>query len=341
MKWIVWISLGGWAAACSTAPTVQTAGDPVVRKLDNYTIEVDQKGLVWVEVANAACAGNPVRLKLKGEGATQEAQARCRFSGPGGSPTGVPVAQFAASVWPGKLRVEVADAGAAKGEPRGHVFFVPQEPESHSGPDQTYLGASPLQDGPNAGSLHPSQGDRTDWWSVTVAQPGRGAIFLQCPTSVRGLQANWYRFSDGSLTLKQRLSWNRVSELQMEGTYYLKISGDALTPQVAYSVAFKGPAAAAGGAAGGVSGGEAPAGGKVQRIHAVLETWPLDAGKTAVLVGGGSDHDVKLGEMMKVFRAGQFVDACKVVGVGPSESECHVERANLNRVGLSVKRGGS
>ena len=320
----------GFGIGCASAP-ISPIADGTSRRLDGYLFELDSSGQVLVEAEGAACASleKKPKLRLSGEDSVRvEAVATCRSGG------STQFWAFRPEVGAGKYRLDLVDAGSAKGVVKGQVFLNPKEPEKKSGPDQAYLGATPLSEGVHQATLSPSGSDRTDWWSIQMDAFARVSVYFQHNAPVSTVSAQMYRYVDGRLLLKQRLSANQATQLGLEGTYYIKIIGENMAPLTSYSLALKMID---------VKKEEGGGGAAVLAVRSpvpliILETWPIEAKRTAVLLGAGTGQNLKPGDTIKLFSNGTFLDACKVVGIGPNESECHVERAIGSRSGLTAKR---
>lgn len=327
MKHFVLILFAGALSSCATT-TLLPVADGVSRKLDGYAFEIDMPGRVGVEVAAPGCGQltNRGLLRLRSDdGYTSEVVPACKAN------DRAMFAEFAKEALPGTYKLDVRDEGSLrdsmKGPLRGQVLFTPQEPEKKSGPDQAYLGATPIADGVQSSTLSIASGDRTDWWLVSQDAFANVSIFFQHNVDSGLIQAQVYRLNGTHLVLRQHLPANAATVIGMEGPHYIKVFSAPFAPNASYSLAIK------------RSDTKAPTGGAAAPTPlAILESWPIEDLRSAVLLNAGTAQELKVGDMIKLFSNNQFLDVCRVVGVGLNESECHVDKMLKGKRGLTARR---
>lgn len=315
---------------CSSA-TIQPVGDGQIRRLDDFHFSTDLPGKVAAEVnlENASIKCDSISklpiLEIKTEdGRTLESKPECRQT------DRVIFQSFEGVVPPGKHLLETDTSGSLPSPLRGTVLFLPEEKEKKSGPDQAYPGATPLSDGVNQTTLSSAGADLTDWWTVTLDTYTPVSFFFQTDGRKGMVSAKVFRLNGSSLAYKQELPTHSNVTLGLEGTYYIKVVAKPYAPLTQYSISLKKMESKPqeGGAGGGVKLSEFP----------VLETWAIDSKRTAILIQLSEPGQIKEGETLKIFSGSQFLDICKVVGVGSSEFECHSNRTIQTKTALTARR---
>ena len=129
---------------------------------------------------------------------------------------------------------------------------------------------------------------------------------------------------------RRKLKPNQSTVAGLEGQYYLKVFSPNWSRNTRYTIALKkldlGQELAS------------PSAEKQNQKIKITDIWPIEARKSAILLGAGSSQDLKTGQILKIFRSGRFLDVCKIVGVGPTESECHIARQMKEKDQLSARR---
>jgi hypothetical protein len=319
--------------SCSSTPS-QPIGDGQIKKLDGYKVTTELSGTIGVEVnlegKTPTCEKVkqlPAFLLTTEDGSEVKAKGECRANDK------VLFYIFEGIVPPGNHKIGVDENGDLQTPLRGLVLFLAEENEKKSGPDQAYPGAMALAEGVNQNTLSSAAADLTDWWTIKSEAYTQMSFYFQHDARRNLVSAKIYRLDGTNLVFNKDLPLNKNINLGLEGTYYVKVLARPYTPLTQYSISIKKIEEPAEGGGGGGAGQVAK-----PIEFPVIETWTIDSIKSAILLKLDDPTKIKEGDVLKVFSGNQFIDTCKVVGVGGSEFECHIAKSLQGKSKISARR---
>lgn len=313
MKLIKFMLISTFLSACA-AKQVQLGQDQYenIRRI-SFSTKLTGQARVLLESANTqkACKSGSAlpRVELSGKSMEEEIRAKIycakshRFV----------IASFQKRLRPGEYTVLVRSGELSKSI-TGVVVFKPLQEERFSGADQKFQGAQQLKTGVNEGSIQPSLADKTDWWQLAVDDFSRFSIVFTHDSKPGEVDVRLFRLRGTKLELVKTFQESRASRLALQGQYFLRVQGQLFGRNANYNISLKktsqqdkGPVA------------------KLTKIN-ILDAWPINEKKSAILVSVGSNEGLKEGDQLKVFSAKgkRLLDACTLTNISELESECHI-----------------
>lgn len=224
------------------------------------------------------------------------------------------IARFRDGMVPGNYRVHVTSSGLRR--PHSGVFlFLPRNAEQLSGPDRRFQAANELTEGVNEASLNSSAADRTDWWVMNASQFKRYSILFSHDAPAGEASVQVFRLVDEKLESIREIQKDQTVSMAMHGQYFFRVRGRAYGRQLSYHIAMRN-----------IGQGAAARGSATER-YSVLDSWPISATHSAVLISISSASSVTEGDSVKIFskETRKLIDECRLISVSNREAECHIQ----------------